>query len=122
MDPEALVKVLDCRRLADRIAPGMSERWRGSSLRDRSIRLEIATGVGGLILQTGPAGVRTSDPGPAIDWRVEVPEIGLTQMMLGARSYAGLLRGRPGSDPELEASISVLFPDRRPWIHLADML
>ncbi len=120
-DPEALVKVIDAPALLRRLAPVLAERVRGSALRGRSVRLWIETERGRFGLGVTPEGVAVDETSQEADWRVTLPEIGLTQMIFGTRDYAALIRDRAGAGEGLSDWIAVLFPEQRPTICLGDM-
>lgn len=120
LDPEALVKALDAPALLKQIAPVLAERVGRSGLRGRSVRLGIETEGDRVGLCVTPEGVTTGEGATDADWRVTLPEIGLTQMVFGTRDYTGVVGGREGADRELADWIGALFPAQRPHIHPGD--
>ncbi len=118
---QALVKTLDPKDLLRRLAPVLSARVLGSGLRGRSVRLEVETDAERIGVNVGPGGVGIAAGSGRPDWRVTLPEIGLTQMIFGARNYADILRGMPGAEEGLPDWIGVLFPEQRPCSCLGEM-
>lgn len=120
LDPEALANVIDARDLLVRLEGVLTERVRGSALRGRSTGLLIETEGDRLGIRVTPEGVWIGESGEEAEWRVSLPAIGLTQMLLGGRDYASILGGRPERGKRLAEWISVLFPEQPTWICLAD--
>jgi GNAT superfamily N-acetyltransferase len=120
-----MVRVLDLERLFTAIRPELEERWISSRVPFRG-SLHLHTDLGSVILGLGDHGVTIGAyppdiAGSPIALHVQIPQTAVARLVLGGFPPEDLLERLGLSYDDLSAPIlAALFPQRHPYLYLAD--
>jgi predicted acetyltransferase len=119
-----MARIIHLRSLFEKLTGLLTERltsqWVHGSMNQWSGGLELQTDLGAVTLEIGDGRVRLSDDA-TVRWSVSLPQMQLTQLVMGYRSVGDVtLDDNVDVSPDVAPLLDALFPVGHPWMAIPD--